>query len=67
MAANQDDGVEWFGGTVNTSNVITWNVGDDGIDTDQLMGQVRFTPAVLAATGHAFELDGPQGSFRQGI
>ena len=32
---NQDDGVEFFGGTVGTKNMITANVGDDSIDYDE--------------------------------
>ena len=35
VVANQDDGIEWFGGTVNVSNAIVWSQGDDGFDTDQ--------------------------------
>src|SRR5690606_34927751 len=31
VVSNQDDGIEWFGGTVNVTNVVVWNVGDDGI------------------------------------
>ncbi|MFM7729048.1 MAG: hypothetical protein ACKO7B_20290, partial [Flavobacteriales bacterium] len=32
IVGNQDDGIEWFGGTVNVSNAVVWNCGDDGID-----------------------------------
>lgn len=32
IVANQDDGIEWFGGTVNVTNVVLWNVGDDAVD-----------------------------------
>ncbi len=32
---NKDDGVEFFGGTVNVRNVIVANGGDDGLDYDQ--------------------------------
>src|SRR5690554_2580710 len=28
VVSNQDDGVEWFGGTVNVKNVIVWNAGE---------------------------------------
>jgi len=31
---SEDDGVEWFGGTVNVSNLIVQDVDDDGIDFD---------------------------------
>src|SRR5690606_30719256 len=35
VVANQDDGIEWFGGTVNVKNALIWNSGDDAVDTDQ--------------------------------
>jgi hypothetical protein len=33
--ANDDDGVEWFGGTVHADHLLTAFVGDDGFDYDQ--------------------------------
>ncbi|MEL7162988.1 MAG: T9SS C-terminal target domain-containing protein, partial [Bacteroidota bacterium] len=33
--ANSDDGVEWFGGTVNVKHVVVTNAGDDSFDYDQ--------------------------------
>jgi len=66
IVANQDDGIEWFGGTVNVSNVLTWNVGDDGLDTDQSWGGMIDNFITIAPTGHAFELDGPEGSMEAG-
>lgn len=33
--ANFDDGVEWFGGTVNGRNLAVFYVGDDSIDVDE--------------------------------
>lgn len=33
--ANQDDGVEWFGGTMNARNIVTAMIGDDALDIDQ--------------------------------
>jgi hypothetical protein len=66
IVANQDDGVEWFGGTVNTSHVVVWNCGDDGIDTDQSWAGTLDNFVVIGATGHAFELDGPEGSLVAG-
>lgn len=32
---NFDDGIEWFGGTINGSHLVVTTVGDDGVDTDQ--------------------------------
>ncbi len=62
VVANQDDGIEWFGGTVNVTNVVVWNVGDDGIDTDQAWSGTLDNFVVVTVTGHSFELDGPEGS-----
>lgn len=62
VVANQDDGIEWFGGSVNVKNVLVWNVGDDGIDTDQAWTGTLDNFFVLGVTGHNFELDGPEGS-----
>ena len=66
IVANQDDGVEWFGGTVNVTNLVVWNVNDDAIDTDQSWGGTLDNFIVLAPGGHNFELDGPEGSFERG-
>ena len=35
VVANVDDGVEYFGGTVDTQNMLVWASGDDGLDIDQ--------------------------------
>lgn len=63
VVANQDDGIEWFGGAVNVKNVVVWNVGDDGIDTDQSWGGTLDNFIVITPAGHCFELDGPEGSY----
>jgi len=66
IVANQDDGIEWFGGTVNVKNVVVWNVGDDGIDTDQSWAGTLDNFFVITVEGHSFELDGPEGSYEAG-
>ncbi|MBE0637066.1 MAG: hypothetical protein IH598_00930 [Bacteroidales bacterium] len=66
VIANQDDGIEWFGGAVNVKNVVVWNVNDDGIDTDQSWSGTLDNFVVIAPAGHNFELDGPEGSFAAG-
>ena len=33
--ANLDDGIEFFGGTVNANNLVVAYCGDDGLDTDE--------------------------------
>lgn len=62
VVGNQDDGIEWFGGTVNVSNVVVWNAGDDAIDTDQAWKGTLDNFVVITPTGHCFELDGPEGA-----
>ena len=64
VVANVDDGIEFFGGTVNASNVLVWAQGDDAIDIDQAYsGTIDNAVVVLgAASDHAFEIDGPEGS-----
>lgn len=64
VVANQDDGVEWFGGTVSVTNVIVWNSGDDSIDTDQAWAGTldNFIAICGPTTDHALEIDGPEGS-----
>ena len=64
VVANQDDGFEWFGGTVNGSNLITYGHGDDGFDADQAWSGTVTNGLVIQTTesGSALELDGPEGS-----
>jgi hypothetical protein len=66
IVSNQDDGIEWFGGTVNVSNVVVWNVGDDGLDTDQSWDGTLDNFVVITPAGHCFELDGPEGTMVAG-
>jgi hypothetical protein len=66
IVSNQDDGVEFFGGKVNVKNLISWNVGDDGVDTDQSWGGTLDNFVVITPAGHCFELDGPEGSMKAG-
>ncbi|MFC3880137.1 hypothetical protein ACFOSV_08115 [Algoriphagus namhaensis] len=64
VVGNQDDGIEWFGGTVDVSNALVWNAGDDGMDTDQAWSGTLDNFVVVAGTetDHALEIDGPEGS-----
>ncbi|MEM1043000.1 MAG: T9SS C-terminal target domain-containing protein [Bacteroidota bacterium] len=58
---NADDGVEFFGGTVNTKYLAVAFVGDDSFDTDQgYVGDNQFWFAVQSATtgNRAGEHDG---------
>ncbi|MFP8487833.1 hypothetical protein ACKGJO_01945 [Gracilimonas sp. Q87] len=63
VVANQDDGVEWFGGTVNVTNVLVWNSGDDAIDTDQAWAGTLDNVVIVSAYDSSFELDGPEGNY----
>lgn len=63
VVANQDDGIEWFGGTVNVTNALVWNAGDDAIDTDQAWSGTLDNFVVVTPSGSCFELDGPEGTY----
>lgn len=66
IVANQDDGIEWFGGSVNATNLLVWNCGDDGLDTDQDWIGTASDFIIVAPDGSAFELDGPEGDLNRG-
>jgi len=66
VIANQDDGIEFFGGTVNVKNVIVWNTGDDAIDTDQSWAGTLDNFIVVNPGDECFELDGPEGAMEAG-
>ena len=59
--ANFDDGFEWFGGTVNTRNLVAAFCGDDAYDYDQGFrgkGQFWFTIQDTDEAGRGGEHDG---------
>ncbi len=64
VVANDDDGIEWFGGTVNVKNALVWNSYDDAIDTDQSWAGTLDNFIVICGSGtdHALEIDGPEGA-----
>jgi len=62
IIANQDDGIEWFGGTVTVKNAIIWNAGDDAVDTDQAWSGTLDNFVVVNPGDECFELDGPEGT-----
>lgn len=68
VVANVDDGIEFFGGTVDASNLFVWAQGDDALDIDQAYsGTITNAIVVLgAASDHALEIDGPEGSLING-
>lgn len=71
VVANLDDGVEWFGGTVNVTNVVVANGEDDGLDIDQNYSGT-ITNAFVIQSGatkgdNALEIDGPEGTLSDGL
>ncbi len=68
VVANQDDGIEWFGGTVSVTNALIWNSGDDALDSDQAWAGIMDNFIIICGptTDHALEIDGPEGTYRDG-
>ncbi|MEO9512474.1 MAG: hypothetical protein ABJN84_09630 [Flavobacteriaceae bacterium] len=64
VIANVDDGIEFFGGTADASNLIVWAQGDDAIDIDQAYSGTITNVVVVqgGVSDHAFEIDGPEGN-----
>lgn len=64
VIGNKDDGIEFFGGTVNASNLLIWAQGDDALDIDQAYsGTIDNAVVVLGDNSdHALEIDGPEGT-----
>lgn len=63
VVANLDDGIEFFGGTVNASNIVIGYQGDDAIDID--MNYSGTIDKFLVINGNnsdeSLEIDGPEG------
>lgn len=67
---NQDDGLEFFGCTVDTRHILVWKSGDDSFDTDHgYRGKGQFWCAITGdmtsvsgsgSSDNTFEMDGPQ-------
>jgi hypothetical protein len=59
-----DDGIEYFGGNVDTANMLVWAQGDDGLDIDQAYsGTISNSVVILGNNSdHALEIDGPEGA-----
>ena len=64
VVANLDDGIEFFGGTVNVTNVMIGFQGDDGVDIDMNYAGTVDNFVVINGTNsdEALEVDGPEGS-----
>ncbi len=66
IVGNVDDGIEFFGGTVNATNLFVWAQGDDGLDIDQAYSGTIDNAVVVQGeiSDHALEIDGPEGSLQ---
>jgi len=65
IVANLDDGFEFFGGTVNATNLIVVYQGDDAFDIDQNFSGTLTNIVCITGNGigtdEALEIDGPEG------
>lgn len=66
IVGNLDDGIEFFGGTVNLSNIIIWGQGDDGLDIDQAYSGTISNSMVIEGntSDSALEIDGGEGTYQ---
>ena len=65
VVANLDDGIEFFGGTVNVDNALVAYQGDDAIDIDMNYSGTIDNVYIIHGgddTDEAFEIDGPENS-----
>ena len=69
VVANVDDGVEFFGGSVNASNIVVWAQGDDAYDIDQAYAGTidNFVYVAGPNSDHGLEVDGPEGKTGSGF
>jgi hypothetical protein len=69
VVANVDDGVEFFGGSVNATNLVVWAQGDDAFDIDQAYAGTidNFVYVAGADSDHGMEVDGPEGTTGAGF
>jgi len=64
VIGNIDDGIEFFGGTVDVKNAVVAYQGDDAFDVDQAYSGTLDNFIYIARSGsdHGLEIDGPEGS-----
>jgi len=65
VVANLDDGIEFFGGTVDVDNALVAYQGDDAIDIDMNYSGTIDNVYIIHGgddTDEAFEIDGPENS-----
>ena len=63
IVSNLDDGIEFFGGTVNVTNILVGFQGDDGVDIDMNYSGTVSNFMVISGSNsdEAMEVDGPEG------
>ena len=64
IIGNSDDGIEFFGGSVNLSSAIIYKGGDDGLDIDQSYSGTISNFIIFQGVNSdkAFEIDGPENA-----
>lgn len=64
VISNLDDGIEFFGGTVNVTNILIGWQGDDGVDIDMNYAGTVSNYLVINGSNsdEAMEVDGPEGT-----
>jgi len=66
ILGSEDDGIEWFGGSVNADHLVINGVDDDSLDMDLgYRGRVQYALALLGATNgnYGIESDGNGDNF----
>ena len=69
VVGNKDDGIEFFGGTVNVTNALVWAQEDDAYDVDQAYTGTIDNVIYIAgpASDHGMEIDGPEDAVNGGF
>jgi len=69
VVGNEDDGIEFFGGTVNLTNGLVWAQKDDGYDIDQAYSGTISNIIYIAGaeSDHGMEIDGAEGTVSRGF
>jgi len=66
VVSNFDDGIEFFGGTVNVTNAAVLYQGDDAFDIDQAyagkLENIIYIGSEANDSDNALEIDGPEGA-----
>lgn len=63
VVGTQDDGLEFFGGSVSVKNAVVYYNGDDAFDTDQAWAGTLENAVSIFPGDSPLELDGPEGTY----